>query len=177
MARQVPLSGKRFSRLGEAELVADEVHQVGGILAVVDGEVRLEPDLRGVFAQEPRADGVEGAGPAQGFRHRPRLCAEHGGADTLDAAAHLGRGPARKRQQHHAARVGAVRDQMRDAVRQRVGLAGAGAGDDQKRRKAVVAAVLDSATLVGIEVGGERYGGHQADLGSGESGKPEHSPL
>ena len=61
--------GKRLSGLREAELVPDEVHQVGGILAVVDGEGRVEADLLGIFAQQPRADAVEGAGPGQRVRH------------------------------------------------------------------------------------------------------------
>jgi len=44
---------------------------------------------------------------------------------------------------------------MRDAVRQRVGLARAGAGDDQERRCVVeeLAAVLNRAPLLGIQLG------------------------
>ena len=63
----------------------------------------------------------------------PRLGAEHLARDALDPARHLGRRAAREGHQQDAARIGAVDDQMRDAVRQRVGLAGAGAGDDQQR--------------------------------------------
>ena len=44
-------------------------------------------------------------------------------------------------------------DQMRDAMRQRVGLAGTRAGDDQERRDVVEGrtAVLDGPALFGIE--------------------------
>ena len=54
--------------LGESLLVPDQVHQVGGILAVVDRELGIEADLVGVVAQQPRADAVEGAGPGQARR-------------------------------------------------------------------------------------------------------------
>ena len=56
MARQVPLVGNRLSVLREAQLVPDEVHQIGRILPVVDREVGIEADLLGVLAQQPRAD-------------------------------------------------------------------------------------------------------------------------
>ena len=61
------------------------------------------------------------------------VAAEHLAGDALDAPRHLRRGAAREGHQQDAARIGAVDDQMRDAVRQRVGLARAGAGDDQQR--------------------------------------------
>ena len=48
---------------GKSEVVADQVHQVGGILAVVDGEGAREPDVLGVLAQQPRADGMERSRP------------------------------------------------------------------------------------------------------------------
>ena len=51
------------------------------------------------------------------------------------AAAHLGGGAPRESQHQDARRIDAVDHQMRDAVRQRVGLAGAGAGDDQQRAR------------------------------------------
>jgi hypothetical protein len=54
----------------------------------------------------------------------PAFIAQHLARDPLDAAVHLGRGAARKGHQEDAARIGAADDQMRDAVSQRVGLAG-----------------------------------------------------
>ena len=77
MARQVPLGREALFGLGEAEIVADQVHQVGGILAVVDGEGGIEPDALGVFAQQPRADGVEGAGPGKASVSASGALAQH----------------------------------------------------------------------------------------------------
>ena len=59
--------------------------------------------------------------------------AQDRGRDALDPAHHLGGGAARECQQQDAARIGAVDDQMRDPMGERVGLARAGAGDDQER--------------------------------------------
>ena len=43
--------------------MAHEIHQVGGILAIVDREGRIEADGMRMQAQQPRADGVKGARP------------------------------------------------------------------------------------------------------------------
>ena len=138
-------------RLRETELVADEVHQVGGIFPVVDGEIRIESYLFGMQAQDAGADAVERAGPGERVGDGAGLAAEHLGADALDAAAHFGGGAAGEGHQQDAARIGTGDDQMRDAVGERVGLAGTGAGDHQKRagRAAVrhVGTVLDRAAL------------------------------
>ncbi len=48
-------------------------------------------------------------------------------------------------------RVGAAHHQMRDTVRERVGLARAGARDDQQRARVTVRAVLDRRALIRIE--------------------------
>ena len=90
------------------------------------------PICSAVFAQQPRADAVEGAGPGQRVGHDAGVVAQHLARDALDPPRHLGGGAAREGHQQDAARIGAVDDQMRDAVRQRVGLAGAGAGDHQQ---------------------------------------------
>jgi hypothetical protein len=142
--------------------VADEIDEIGGILAVVDGERTIETDLRRVFADEPGADGVEGAGPAERIAHRPAH-ARHLSRHALDPACHLGRGPAREGQEHDPARIDAVDDEVPHAVRQRAGLARAGAGDDQQRpgcgeRRP---AVFHGAALLRIELG-EMGGGHRS---------------
>ena len=54
-------------------------------------------------------------------------------ADGLDATRHLVGGPSRKGQQQDALRVRALADQVSDAMRQRHGLAGTGAGDNEQR--------------------------------------------
>ena len=93
---------------------------------------------------------VEGAGPGERRALRRGVGAERASArDALDAARHLGGGAAREGQQQDAARIGAVDDQVGDAVGERVGLARAGAGDDQQRP----GVVLDGAPLLGIERG------------------------
>jgi hypothetical protein len=72
-------------------------------------------------------------------------------ADALDAAAHFRSRAAGKGHQQDAARIGTRDDQVRDAVGERVCLAGTGTGDDQQRpgRTAPghVRAVLDRAPL------------------------------
>ena len=147
----------------------DQVHQVGGILAIVDREIGIEPDLVGIVAQQPRADAVEGAGPGQRVGHDAGALPHDASRDPLDPSRHLGGGAARKRHQQNPPRIGAVDDQVRDAVRQGVGLAGPGAGDDEERRarRAVLLpdAVLDGPPLLRIEGlkvgGGYRHGSNR----------------
>jgi hypothetical protein len=76
-----------------------------------------------------------------------------------------GRGAARERQQQDAVRIGAVPDQVGDAVGQRVGLAGACAGDHQQRAAQAADAVLDGAALLRIE--GVESGGHRRESPDG----------
>ncbi len=56
---------KRYREGEAAQLVTHEVDQVGGIAAVEDGEGRVEADPKRVEAQEPRTNGMEGAGPLE----------------------------------------------------------------------------------------------------------------
>ncbi len=142
-------------RRRQPELVAHQVHQVGGVLAVVDAEAGVEPDAAGVVAQQARADGVEGARPLQlGARQAGTV----GGGlreDATHAPAHLVRGTAREGEQQDASGVGAGGDQARHAVRERAGLARAGAGDHQQRPGVDAAigadAVPDRGALGGVE--------------------------
>ena len=145
--------GKRLSVLEKPILVPDQVHQVGGVLAVVDRERRIEADLLGIFAQQAGADAVKGAGPAQRVGHHAGIVAHHLAGDALDPSRHLGRGAARKRHQQDPPGVGAVDDQMGHPMREGVGLARPRAGDDQQRRgrQSSRGAVLDGAALLGIE--------------------------
>jgi len=53
------LGRETFFGFGKSEIVQHQVHQVGGIFAVMDGELAIEPNMLGVFAQEPCADGVK----------------------------------------------------------------------------------------------------------------------
>ena len=146
--------------------MARPVHQIRRILAVVDGELRIEAEARRVFAQDARADGVEGARPGgrgggRGFRREaPR-------EQPLDPPAELRRGAAREGRQHDPLGVRAGEDQRRDPLRQHRRLAGARAGDHEQRRGPVGLAdpVLDRKHLRGIELDhgrrtnqGERHG-------------------
>ena len=139
----------------QTQLRAHQVHQVGGVLAVEDGERRVHAAAIGVLAQQPRADAVEGAGPRQ---HRMRdACPAlaEAGDDAFHAPRHLHRRAAREGQQQDRARIDTAFDQARDAMRERVGLAGARAGDDQQR--AAVGTVRDvepmarSSALFGVQ--------------------------
>ncbi len=53
--------------------------------------------------------------------------------ELTGAALHCRGCPARKRQQQNALRVRAVEDQVRDTIRECIGLAGTGAGNDKQR--------------------------------------------
>lgn len=57
------LGRKPTFRLREAEFVAYQVDQVGAILAVVNGELRIQSDLFGIDSQQPCADTVKGPRP------------------------------------------------------------------------------------------------------------------
>ena len=132
--------------------MADEVHEIGGVLAVVDRKRRIKPDLQRIVAQQTRADAVERAGPGQRIGDYRCVAAEHLDGNALDAPGHLGRSAARERHQQDAAGIGALDDQMRDAVGQRIGLAGPGAGDDQQRPGNAAVAVHDRQALLGVEL-------------------------
>ena len=137
------LLGKAAVLLGETQLVPYQVHQIGGVAAIEHREIGIEADRLGVQAQEAVADGMEGAGPcdcAGQIRMAP-------GADPFDPAGHLLGRAARECEQQNAPRVGPAKDQMSDAMRERVGLARARAGDDQERssrRRAVVGRHIES---------------------------------
>jgi predicted RNase H-like nuclease (RuvC/YqgF family) len=55
--------------------------------------------------------------------------------DALGASRHRFGGSAGKRQEQHTTRIRALVDQVGDAVRERLRLAGAGTRDDQERRR------------------------------------------
>ena len=128
------------------------------------------PICAGVIAQQPRADGVEGAGPGKrGAERAPKRACERPEEraraaarlarrgrlppDPLDPPRHLDGGAARERHQENAAGIGAVRDEMHHAMRECRRLARARAGDDEERAvRSRIDAVQDGAALVGIEL-------------------------
>jgi hypothetical protein len=89
----------------------------------------------------------------QSLGHRGRILAEHLSRDPLHARLHLDCCPPRESHQKDAARIGAIDDQMGDAMGKGIGLARAGPRDDQQRRCHRTLrrhAVLDGAALLGI---------------------------
>lgn len=113
--------------------MADEVHQVRGILAVMDGELRIEAEFDGIFTQNSRSDAVERAGPGKGIGEDAGLISERLCANALHAFAHLGSRPPGKRHQEDTPWIGTGNNKMSDAMGARVGLARSGTGDDQQR--------------------------------------------
>ena len=158
--RRVDRKAGRFQRetlalRRQRQFVADEVHQVGRILAIVDGEGGVEPDVAGVLAQEARADAVEGARPGKAGAGEPGVARRKLRRNALHAPRHLVGGTAREGEQQDLPGVGAVREQVRDAMGEGVGLARPGAGDHQQRAGCVVRAdaVGDRVALRLVESG------------------------
>ena len=163
------LGRKTFFGFRKAEIVPKEVQQVGGIFPIMDGESAVEPDLLGIFAQKPCADGVERPGPAQRICGDPGLVWKNLSRDVLDPADHLDCCPTGKGQEHDPSRIGAQHDEMRHAMGQRVGLAGAGTGDDEERRGA---AMIDGLALFWVKPDEVRRCSHADE---GESSIPPAS--
>ncbi len=111
----------------------NKVHQISGVFAVVDCKSGVETDPVGIFAQQPRTDAVEGAGPGEGVGHDAGLVAHDLARDALNPAGHLARRTPGEGHEQDAPRIGAIHDQMRHAVRERVGFPGTGASDHQER--------------------------------------------
>ena len=152
MARQVALAGKRVPRRRQPEIVADDGQQVLGVAAVVDGEGGVEPDAFGVAAQQARADTVERPRPADRGRTLRRP-SQDAAEDARRPPLHLHRRPARERQQQDPLRIGTPAHEVRHAMREGVGLARTGAGDDQQRSRFGLGteAVLDRAALLRVQ--------------------------
>ena len=134
----------------------------------------IEADLQRIVAQQPGADAVEGAGPGQRVGDDGGVAAQHLAGDALDPPGHFRRGAARKGHQQDAPRIGALDDQMRDAVRQRVGLAGTGAGDDQQRPGDLAVAMLDGLTLLRRSAWRDRRGCERSNHGRRGSSPIKH---
>src|ERR1700677_672212 len=93
-------------QIADAEFMARPVHEVGRILAIMDGELRIEAEARRVFAQEARADSVKRS--RIGRRRRSgSLRRETAGQQAFDTTAKLRRRAARKGGEHDALRIGA----------------------------------------------------------------------
>ena len=146
------LQRKALRLAGCAQLMPHQVHEVGRVAAVVDGEAGVEAYPAGVFAQQARADAVEGSGPVELGTGKPRAVSRKLAHDALGTPRHLIRRAAREGQQQDSSRIGALRDDMGDAVCKGIGLAGTGTGNHQQRFiRSTARAVLYGNALCGVE--------------------------
>ena len=133
------MRGKPLLLARERKLVPREVHEVRRIAAVDDAEGGLEPEVRCVTAQQAIGDGVECARPGESRSDRRRIGRLVGSRphrlrdDAPRAPDHLFRRTPGKRQQEQPLRRDTLEYQMRNAMGQRVRLAGSGAGNDEQR--------------------------------------------
>ena len=91
--------------------MADQVHEVGGIFAIVNRKGAIQADIVSTLPKEASADSVEGARPER-VGHRSALIPERLCGDALNPPLHLDSGTSREGQQHHPPRIGARGDQM-----------------------------------------------------------------
>ena len=108
--------------------------QILGVPAVENRERLVQADARrriraGAARRRCGTCRPMAAPPARCLVRRAQYALQHLPRPPL----HFRRRAPRKRQEQDALRIGAVAHEMRDAVGERVGLAGAGAGDDQQR--------------------------------------------
>ena len=136
--------------------MARPIHEIGRVLAVVDGELRIEPDALCIFAQQARADGVEGARPG-GDGGRGGFGRKTARDDPLDAPVELGCGSAREGREHDALGIGAGEDERRDPMRKHRRLARPCPRDHEQRPRAqrIADPVLDGGICANQ---GERHG-------------------
>ncbi len=131
------LAGKALVLGRKTQLMTDDVHEVGGVATVQHREILVQAQVFGGQAQNAAAHGVESPRPQQPRGDAPvsRLAALLHGLrhDLLRAPNHVLRRPPRERQHENTRRIDAVQDQVRSAVRERVGLSGAGACQDEQR--------------------------------------------
>ena len=174
------LLGKAALLAGKPELVAEQVHEVGTILAVEDGEGGVEADVMGMQPEEPGADGMEGPRPGQGRRRRAALVSGPG-RDPLDPALHLGRRPAGEGQQQDPLGRHALADQKGDPMGQGIGFTRACAGDDEKGRRvvrpgagpAIAQAMPGGPPLCGVQILHAGVGVHAARISGPPSRRKE----
>ena len=115
---------------------------------------------------------MERTGPSQRIGHDPGATTHDLSRDALDTPRHFGGGTARKGHQQYSPGIGTIDDQMRDPVRQGVGLSGTRAGDDEERRARsgvlLPHTVLDSLSLFAVEAF-KISNGHPGQIGQRRS--------
>ena len=173
-----PLCRKPLLHIRQAELMTFEIHEVGGIFPVVDGELRIEAEPQRIIAQQPRADRMKRAGVGRG-RHRGRVRGEFARQQALHAPVELPRRAPREGRQHDAPGIGAAQDEMGDAMGEHIGLAGAGAGNHQQRRGAVriTNAMFHGLALGVVQFAQRRGGGGRANHRGRHASQQHVSPF
>ncbi|CAB4849081.1 unannotated protein [freshwater metagenome] len=142
---------RRKSLRIEFEVAAHESHESLRVERVVDRERRRHPQPWRLLAQDAHTRRVEGGDP-----HRPSPRAH----DLRDAVAHLASGLVGEGNRQDLAGAGIARgQQVRDAPGEHPGLARARPRDDEQGP----APVLDSGTLLGVEIDNE-ISGHDATV-------------
>jgi hypothetical protein len=129
----------------------DNRHELFGVAAIMNGEVRGQTHSQSVFAQKPRPDAVKGSRPRQrneltvaGIKQR----AKHSPSPTLELH---GRTPAEGQQQQTIG-ICAFAHEMRDTMGERIRLSRTRTGDDKERcRLGVPLAVYRCAALRLVE--------------------------
>src|SRR5262249_35646138 len=128
------LPGEPSLTAPELQLGAQDLEEVLGVAAIVDGEARMQTHPLAVLAEQPGGDGVEGSAPhpAGGSRPLPPVAEE-----AVDAPEQLRRRAPGEGEEEDPLRRHAAVDQVRHAVGEGGGLPGPGSGDEQERPVAV----------------------------------------
>ena len=87
-----PLRGEAVFRMREAEFMPDDIHEIGQVLAIMNRERWVDPNLVSIIAQQTRTDAVESAGPRQGLSHDAALLTHDLRGNALNPALHFGGG-------------------------------------------------------------------------------------
>src|ERR1700722_5997745 len=99
------LHGEALVGFRQAEIMPNEINQIGRVFAVMNCESVAETDVERILAKKPRADGMKRSRPIERMCHWPGLRAEHLCRDALDPTLHFGGGAAREGEQHYPTRV------------------------------------------------------------------------
>src|SRR5690606_6569099 len=154
------LARKALVRVGQPELLPGHVEQIGSVAAVEHGESRVETHDVRILAQEAIADRMKSARPQPTypcFRECPGAArAQRLNRNTLGSSQHFLRCAPREREQQNPFRCDTVDEQVRDAMCERVGLAGTSTGDDEQGSGApsgrMGCAERSRSVLLGIEM-------------------------
>ena len=143
------------------------------VVGVEDREIGLEPDELGMASEHSRGDRMEGA--------EPRHALDRSAGYLRHALLHLARGLVGEGDRQDLARPGlAGRDQVGESRRERCGLSGPGACEDENRpfgRQDSFALRRVQAPQIGRFGQGDRRFRHLAELGGGERNGNRSEPA